>query len=180
MASSINVYNLAEAQKGYLAAFIDGEGGIQVTRSLRRDREYSLALHPDVYFTNTNEAVIRTIRNWLGGGSVTRRPAKENNSDTYVLTISGVKSILELLEAIRPMLIVKAERADLMIEYCRSRISQQGKRPKVHQERAKTIYSNQEAEYQRRRCKQTPTHGSLTKAGNDLKGRLESGVRRRS
>ena len=68
-ACSISVYGLTDAQKGYIAAFLDGEGGIQITKSLRRDREYKLALHPDVYFTNTNQEVILTIRRWLGGAA---------------------------------------------------------------------------------------------------------------
>jgi hypothetical protein len=120
---SLKVDELTEAQIGYIAAFLDGEGGIQITRSLRKDREYRLALHPDVYFTNTNLEVMLTLRKWLGGGSLTRRREKDNHSDTYVLTISGVKSILSLLRVIRPMLIVKAERADLMMEFCESRLS---------------------------------------------------------
>jgi hypothetical protein len=120
---SIDVSNLSEAQKGYVAAFLDGEGGIQITRSARKDREYTVALHPDVYFTNTSKEVLVAIRSWLSGGSITRRQGRGNHRDTYVLTISGVKSILELLEAIRPMLIIKARRADLMMEFCKSRIS---------------------------------------------------------
>jgi len=121
--TTITVRYLTDAQKGYIAAFLDGEGGIQITRSYRRDREYSTALHPDVYFTNTNEEVIRTIKKWLSGGSITRRPGHGEHKDTYVLTISGVKSILTLLDAIRPNLIVKGKRADLMTEFCRSRLS---------------------------------------------------------
>ena len=59
--STLDLRALTEAQKGYIAAFLDGEGGIQITQSFRKDREYRLALHPDVYFTTTNEEVIRTI-----------------------------------------------------------------------------------------------------------------------
>jgi hypothetical protein len=120
---TIKVSGLTEGQRGYIAAFLDGEGGIQITRSVRKDREYTIALHPAVYFTNTNKEAILAIRKWLGGGSITRRREGSNHKDTYVLTISGVKTILQLLDAVRPMLIIKAKRADLMLEYCRSRIS---------------------------------------------------------
>ena len=122
-ASTVNTASLSEAQRGYIAAFLDGEGGIQITRSERKDREYTLALHPGVYFTNTNEEAVRTIRNWLGGGSITRRREQGNHRDTYVLTVSGVRSILSLLTAIRPLLIIKRRRANLLMEFCRSRIS---------------------------------------------------------
>ena len=122
-ASTVNTASLSEAQRGYIAAFLDGEGGIQITRSERKDREYTLALHPGVYFTLTNEEAVRTIRNWLGGGSITRRREQGNHRDTYVLTVSGVRSILSLLTAIRPLLIIKRRRANLIMEFCRSRIS---------------------------------------------------------
>lgn len=122
-ACTIHVDKLSEWQKGYIAAFLDGEGGIQITLSKRKDREYTLAMHPDVYFTNTNEEAIRTIRAWLGGGSITRRRDRRGRKDMFVLTISGVSSILQLLETIRAMLIIKARRADLMMEFCRSRMS---------------------------------------------------------
>jgi hypothetical protein len=120
---AIRVDSLSGTQLGYIAAFLDGEGGIQITRSTRKDREYPIALHPDVYFTNTNKEVIYTLKKWLGGGTITRRKGRRNHSDTYVLTISGVRCILVLLESIRPLLIVKARRADLMMEYCRSRLA---------------------------------------------------------
>jgi len=122
-ASQVHVERLSDWRKGYIAAFLDGEGGIQITLSHRKDRAYTLALHPDVYFTNTNEEVIRRIREWLGGGSIARRREQGNRKDTYVLTISGVNSILQLLQAVRPMLIVKANRADIMMDFCRSRLS---------------------------------------------------------
>ncbi len=140
-ACAIYVKYLTSAQKGYIATFLDGEGGIQITRSYRKDREYTTALHPDVYFTNTNEEVIRTIRKWLGGGSITRRRERGDHKDTYVLTISGVKSILELLETIRPFLIVKAKRADLMMEFCRSRISHNRGKKRIFTENELRLYS---------------------------------------
>lgn len=120
---TIHVESLEDWQKGYIAAFLDGEGGIQITRSERRDREYRIALHPAVYFTNTYQAAIRTIHLWLGGGSVTLRRGSERHRDTLVFTVSGVRSILRLMETIRPFLLIKAKRADLMIEFCKSRVS---------------------------------------------------------
>jgi hypothetical protein len=122
-ASSISTQSLSDLQGGYIAGFLDGEGGIQITRSARRNREYQIALPPSVYFTNTNEDSIRTLRTWLGGESITKRKEIEGHKDTFVLTISGVKSILTLLGAIRSSLIIKAERADVIIDYCESRMS---------------------------------------------------------
>ena len=51
-ATTIRVDHLIEWKLGNLAAFIDGEGGIQITRSKRNGRRYQLSLHPVVYFTH--------------------------------------------------------------------------------------------------------------------------------
>jgi hypothetical protein len=126
-ASTIKVDHLLEWQLGYLAAFIDGEGGIQITRSKRKSRRYRLTLHPVVYFTNTNLEVITTIRNWLCAGAiVVSRSKKRNYRDTHVLHITGIRNIMRLLKAVSPYLIVKRERAALMMQFCESRLGERG------------------------------------------------------
>jgi len=126
-ATTIKVDHLLEWQLGYLAAFIDGEGGIQITRSKRKGRRYRLSLHPVVYFTNTNLEVITTIRNWLGAGAVVlSRSRKKNYRDTHVLHITGIRNITRLLKVVSPYLIVKRERATLMIQFCESRLGERG------------------------------------------------------
>jgi hypothetical protein len=127
-ATTIKVDHLLEWQLGYLAAFIDGEGGIQITRSKRKGRQYRLHLHPVVYFTNTNLEVITTIRNWLSAGAVvvSRSKKKKNYRDTHVLHITGIRNIMRLLKAVSPYLIVKRERAALMMQFCESRLGERG------------------------------------------------------
>jgi hypothetical protein len=121
--TKLTLERLTESQRGYLAAFLDGEGGIQITESQRKDRDYTLALHPAVYFTNTNSRAILEMRSWLGGGSVTTRPGGANHSDMHILSICGVDSIRILLSSLRSLLIIKQQQADLMIAYCESRMS---------------------------------------------------------
>ena len=119
----INTEHLDEGQKGYIAAFLDGEGGIQITRSFRRGREYTLSLHPCVYFTNTDEMVIRRLKEWLGCGCVTRRrSSRPSHRDTFALSITGTRNVLALLTTVKPYLIVKRRQADLLIGYCESRL----------------------------------------------------------
>ena len=117
--------NLTDGQLGYLAAFLDGEGGIQITKSKRPGREYSLALHPTVYFTNTNEESIRALRSWLSCGCVARRRSLRalNHKDVFVLSITGTRNVLALLTVVRPFLIIKKRQADVMVDYCNSRLS---------------------------------------------------------
>lgn len=124
--TTIKVSHLLEWQLGYLAAFVDGEGGIQVTRSMRKGRRYRLSLHPVVYFTNTNLEVITTIRNWLEAGAIVVSRSRKNYRDTHVLHITGIRNIRRLLKAVSQYMIVKRERAALMIQFCESRLGVRG------------------------------------------------------
>lgn len=107
-ATNLHLETLTERQRGHVAAFLDGEGGIQEARSHGKDRCHTIPLHPAVYFTNAKEEATRSIRKRLGGGSVAQRKETGNREGIYVLTTSGVRSILVLLEAVRPMLTIKA------------------------------------------------------------------------
>lgn len=120
---TIQTKDLSEAQKGYLAGFLDGEGGVQITRSTRPEREYTLAMHPVVYFTNTNRQAIDTIANWLDVRCVVCSRQRAGRSVCYVLHITGTRNIEQLLNCLRPYLIIKASRADVMLKYCASRLS---------------------------------------------------------
>ena len=124
--TTISVTHLSTAQRGYLAAFLDGEGGIQITRSSRKGRQYALSLHPVVYFTNTNLEVIQTLRNWLRAGVMILSRQREGYRDVHVLHITGIRNIMRLLTSLAPYLIVKKRQADLMLAFCRSRLSPRG------------------------------------------------------
>jgi hypothetical protein len=121
--ATISLSRLTQIQIGYLAAFPDGEGGIPITRNFRRGRANALALHPTVYFTNTNRKALSTIHEWLGCGCLTRRIEKPPHRDTFVPSVTGTRNVLMLLKVLRPYLIIKKHRADIMISYCRSRLS---------------------------------------------------------
>lgn len=121
--SNIRLEGLSETQVGYLAAFLDGEGGIQITRTTRKDREYTIALHLCVYFTYTNRAAIDAMKSWLSAGCVVTARAAEGHKPAFILHITGIKNIIQLLARLRPFLIIKAKQADTMTRYCESRAS---------------------------------------------------------
>jgi hypothetical protein len=115
---------LSEWQLGYLAGFLDGEGGIQITKSLRKDREYRLALHPTIYFSNTNRLVMEALKRWLNLRSmIVVRYGKRRYKSIYTLHITGIKNISSLLTKLTPYLIVKRKQAEIMLEYCKNRLS---------------------------------------------------------
>jgi hypothetical protein len=124
--TSIRVDELSDRQVGYLAAFLDGEGGIQITRSLRRKRRYRTSLHPVVYFTNTNFEVISVLRLWLHAGVMIVSRQRKGARDLYVLHVTGIRNITKLLKLLSPFLIVKRRQAETMLAFCRSRLSPRG------------------------------------------------------
>ena len=126
--STIIVDKLSLQQRGYLAAFLDGEGGIQITKSFRRGRRRRLSLHTLIYFTNSTLQVIQTIKTWLSAGVIIVARQREGYRRQYVFHITGVRNIRRLLRSILPFLIVKRKQAELMLEFCRSR-----ERPKIGQ-----------------------------------------------
>ena len=139
--ATIDVSSLSEAQRGYLAGFLDGEGGIQITHSQRPDREYKTALHPAVYFCNTHRGSINTLRRWLGGGSISRRKGTINHNDTYVLTVSGVRSISTLLGFLMPCMIIKVPQAKAMLSYCSSRLTHYRGNDRIFNEKELRLYT---------------------------------------
>jgi LAGLIDADG-like domain len=140
--ANIRLDGLTDRQIGYIAAFLDGEGGIQITRSTRKDRDYKLALHPCVYFTNTDREAIETLREWLSAGCVVKSKSKgEGYKPTYVLHVTGTRNIASLLALIRPCLIIKARRADTMLRFCDSRLTHYAGNDRRYNEEELSLYT---------------------------------------
>ncbi len=138
--AKINVDGLTDFQIGYIAAFLDGEGGIQITRTMRKDRAYKLALHPCVYFTNTNREAIETLRTWLSAGCIVKG-TKEGYKPAYALHVTGIRNIVSLLTVIRPYLIIKAARADTMLQFCKSRLAHYAGKDRQYTEEELSLYT---------------------------------------
>jgi hypothetical protein len=140
--STIRLDGLSEAQVGYLAAFLDGEGGIQITRNTRKDRDYTIALHPCVYFTNTNREVIYAIKSWLSAGCiVVARQRQANHKPSYILHITGTRNIIALLGRLKPFMIIKTKQADTMIRFCESRASHYRGKDRKYTEEELSLYT---------------------------------------
>lgn len=92
-----NFAHLTEAEKGYMAGLIDGEGWI------RSDGEIGLE--------NTNLEVIEWLRNKLGCGSLYTRPPRENpnHRQTYSIKVSYIPGRM-LLEILKPYMIIKQDK----------------------------------------------------------------------
>ena len=113
---SYNLPELTEAEKGYIAGLIDGEGSI-----LLKGNQYTPA--PYLQIVNTNKKCLEYIQKALKAGTVTVRKGngKENWKKCYIWRAHTNLQALKILEAILPFLIIKKELAIKMIRIIRAK-----------------------------------------------------------
>jgi len=87
----------------YIAGFFDGEGCISAN-------EWGAIF---IIVVNTDERVIRAIRDYFNFGRVKREsPKQENHRTRYIWQVSSWQAY-EVLEKIKPYLIIKKEQAEI-------------------------------------------------------------------
>jgi hypothetical protein len=156
--STIQTEGLSEAQKGYLAGFLDGEGGIQITRSERSGREYTLALHPTVYFTNTHVGFPKHPEGvaWLRLDVATARASwSERHLRSEHLRHAEREETLGVPSPISHNQGEPGRSDDRVLQEQAIALSQ--RRQKVFRRGAKTLYGAQGAQSQRRSKPYQPT-----------------------
>jgi hypothetical protein len=107
---------LSEAEKGYLAGIIDGEGTLRVMRSLKK--WYA----PFIQITNTNEALMEWLQQLLGTqgyGRIYHDKCRKlpNHKTKFVYNIASVQGVKQILDQIAPLLVIKKEQAKLLLEF---------------------------------------------------------------
>lgn len=93
----------------YIAGFFDGEGTIGV--SLEHGKYHTLR----IYMGNTDEQIIRDIKNFFGIGGIYITTSKLSTKPFYIWCIHA-KTGSKILENLLPYLHVKKERAMLALE----------------------------------------------------------------
>jgi hypothetical protein len=109
--------NLSEFDKGWLAAAIDFEGWIYISKSPTK-KTTAYQLHVGVKCTN--KEIVKEIQKKVGFGMFTKnkynRDIEKGWKSTYEWKI-GAKQALVFLKEIEPYLIVKREQAKLGIQF---------------------------------------------------------------
>lgn len=107
---------LSDAEKGYLAGIIDGEGTLRVMRSLQ------LWYAPFIQITNTNQALMDWLQQLLGEKGIghtyhEKRSKQPNHKPKHVYNIAAVQGVKQILDQIAPLLVIKKEQAKLLLEF---------------------------------------------------------------
>lgn len=115
---NVSLDDLKEWEKGYVAGFLDADGNISLYQ------RSNTTLYRAVCINNTNRAVI----NWLHdktGGVVYEIKRKRNNQRTCYRLCYSYSEQKKLLEMIIPFLVVKKERAEILLMFLDGEIDTQ-------------------------------------------------------
>lgn len=109
---SYSIPKLQPVVWGYIAGLLDGEGHIRLypTKSERVGVQLTITQSRK----NNGEHLLSSLKKWLSIGNI-----GNSRKDGYVLEyyIGQREAVYKILKKIRPMLIVKREQADRVIEY---------------------------------------------------------------
>lgn len=107
---------LTETELAYIAGIVDGEGSISLVRSTHAKRTRGRYIYPMVRVANTDRLLIEWLIAKTGCGAV-RYSVQSGDRFKLVHHVGwAVSDAIELLKAIRPFLVIKAGRADLVLE----------------------------------------------------------------
>lgn len=126
---------LSDDERGYIAGIIDGEGSISL-RLRRHEFNQGWDIRPKITVDNTNKEVTEWLKDHTGGRVSPKpiyRPAHLGKKPIWLYRLTGIVNIRALLEELLPLLIIKHEHAEIMLEYCNLRM-QRWKKPYTNQE----------------------------------------------
>lgn len=121
--------NATDADIGWLAGILDGEGTIQLSRHIRKGMGTTY-LTPNLTVVNTSDVMLRKVHLLMGGHYGAAR-------DTlWSVRLAGVERTSRFLTILLPHLTCKAPRAELLIRYAEIRQAQPGRAAYGEQEEA--------------------------------------------
>jgi len=117
--------NLTEAEWGYVAGIIDGEGCLGVYSRSRqhlgqRQLTPSRSFRPRLDIGNTNPELMHWLQDHLGGYLRLDRQSERTNGrwkDRWFLSLTDVQVIFEICRRTYPYLIVKRAQAELVLRF---------------------------------------------------------------
>jgi len=101
-----------EWKLGYIAGLIDGEGSVKM-----RDHNQNIQIH------NTDQKMMEWLIENFGGRVRVERRARENRKDLYRWEVTRMLDTKMLLNAVKPYLVTKKERAQGTLEYIEQRLA---------------------------------------------------------
>jgi len=120
-------------ETAFVAGIVEGEGTLAIIKSkyVHQMKQY-ISLSPRIVLGNNEVQLINFCQRILGGGIYKstrdmKRKGHRGRFPVYYLTISGQRRVLEVLQKIYPYLISKKREAEILMEFCKSRLDNGGR-----------------------------------------------------
>jgi hypothetical protein len=120
----VQMQALADAQKGWIAGIVDGEGYVGLVENATPNRATSLTPRIDVH--SATRCMQLELRRLTGIGYIGRKQRPENQRDVFGWSLWAVETVGPFLEVITPYLIVKRRVAHVVLEFCSRRRALRG------------------------------------------------------
>jgi len=108
-----------EKFKAYLAGLLDGEGSIYIAK--KRKAKHGAIYRPHlILVTSSNREFVREVANHLGLGSkvyIHSHLSHIGKKPTWVIDTGKIQEIKNLLEMLKPYLILKRPQAEVMLRF---------------------------------------------------------------
>jgi hypothetical protein len=114
---------LTQAEKGYIACAIDGEGSISITSSKNIRGMLGVSAFPWVTIANTNMIFLTYISRITGIGIINPQPRQNPKHKLGFVWKPRKHEMQEFLETIQPYLIIKRDQCEIVLEFLRRKWS---------------------------------------------------------
>lgn len=98
----------------WLACAIDCEGSIYVTVEVRKNRKGGVSIRPSISVGNDSWELVKTCQEIAGDGGIGKQ--FKAGKDRWQWRVKTFKTVPGILQAIREYLVVKRDKADLILE----------------------------------------------------------------
>lgn len=119
---------LTDAERGYLAGFVDGEGCLTIGKASRPGYRCGYSYEAIMTVSNTHLDGLIKIAEMCGNGKIQLQDKRDKpHHKTLYRIVFGHGQIRHLLPQIRPLLLMKGAQADIILEFLS--LKKSGKNP---------------------------------------------------
>jgi len=126
----------------FVAGIVEGEGTFSLSRSIdQKQGKHYTSFHPQIIIVNNNLQLLEFCQDVVGGTIYEKQEPKGSypfHGKVFDLRIFGQRKVLDAIANLLPFLVSKKREAELLYEYCQSRINSPAKQP--YTQREKEIY----------------------------------------
>lgn len=109
---------LSEAEAGYLAGFLDGEGCLTIGRAHRKGYRSGHSYFAIMTLANTNLDALHHIAKLAGNGKIQLQDKRDRpEHKTLYRLFFGAGQIRKVLPQLQPYLLVKSRQAELLLDF---------------------------------------------------------------